>query len=678
MRRRLFDPTPEGNARIRDGVIRAFSEMYHDQARVFPSGVGEAEYRRRMELSYPIHSELFDRLFGDWSALDKFQRTRGVLRLMAIAISQLWQRGDQSLLIMPGNLPMDSGALVSEMKKYLEEGWDPVIKSDVDGENALPLRIDKDNKHFGRISACRRAARTVYMGSAPYADEGRGVDIKRVVLGSVQPGEPTGQFADALKRLSDEATHLYVDGAQYRFSLQPNATRLAADRAASNYTDHDADDEVRARLAAQRGRGAFTTVQVFAAGPGDVPDEDDGVRLVILTPEVTHDRNSSDSDAVSLAASILNQRDAGPRLNRNLLVFVAAAANRLADLRAASRLYLAWQSILDESDALNLTPANQKLARTQITKVSQQVDALIAETFTMALTPAQEPGTAEITWATTKVGTTGDIGDRVSKKLATEEKLIGVYGGVRVKMDIDRYALWSERGDLAVGDLWNGYARYPHMPRLASFDVLRGAISDGTSSLDWAAETFAYAEAWDGDTWVGIHTGEHVTPVVSGLLVEPSAVPKPAAGDGSGDGGADGSGGGHGGVNGAGSGRDGTAGSGEAGSGRGSRAGAGATLAGGAAGAGTPGTAGSPGDAPAGASGAGTGKTQFYAQFTLDSVRAIKQLSEILEHVTQRLGPDIQLDLEIRATNPDGYDDATVRIVSENATNLNAHSTEFE
>ena len=153
--------------KVRDGVIRAFSELYREQPGDFPAGVSEAEYRRRMELSYPIHPELFDRLFEDWSTLDKFQRTRGVLRLMALVISQLWQRGDQTLLIMPGTLPMDSGALVSEMTKYLEEGWDPVIKSDVDGENALPLRIDKENQHFGRYSATRRAARTVYMGSAP-------------------------------------------------------------------------------------------------------------------------------------------------------------------------------------------------------------------------------------------------------------------------------------------------------------------------------------------------------------------------------------------------------------------------------------------------------------------------------------------------------------------------------
>ena len=63
--------------------------MYRDQSGEFPPGVAEDEYRRRMELCYPIHPEMFDRLFDDWSALDKFQRTRGALRLMALAISEL-------------------------------------------------------------------------------------------------------------------------------------------------------------------------------------------------------------------------------------------------------------------------------------------------------------------------------------------------------------------------------------------------------------------------------------------------------------------------------------------------------------------------------------------------------------------------------------------------------------
>ena len=103
----------------------------------------------------------------------------------------------------------------------------------------------------------------------------------------------------------------------------------------------------------------FTAIQVFAEGPGDVPDDDDGVRLVVLAPSVTHSANDDNSPVVLLAEQILAQRDSGPRLNKNLLVFVAAAANRLAELRAAARSHLAWQSIVTDHEALDLT-AHQK------------------------------------------------------------------------------------------------------------------------------------------------------------------------------------------------------------------------------------------------------------------------------------------------------------------------------
>ena len=402
-----------------------------------------------------------------------------------LAISQLWQRDDRSLLIMPGNLPMDYGLLVSEMKKYLEDGWDPVIKSDVDGANSLPLRIDRDNSHFGRLSAARRAARTVYMGSAPRPDGRRGVDEKSIVLGCTQPGESPRQFADALKRLSGEATHLYVDGRQYWYSLIPNVTRLAADRANSNYKDIDADDEVRRRIDAQRDRGSFAAVQVFAEGPGDVPDNDDGVRLVVLEPDATHSPNDANSPAVALAGKILAQRDAGPRLNRNLVVFVAAAANRLAELRAAARLYLAWKSIVADQESMNLTPHQLRQAESKLQETSKQVDSLIGETFTLTLTPSQSPGTSEIDWQTTRATAAGDLASRVSQKLVSEEKLIATYSGVRIRMDLDRRGLWTDRGDTAVHKLWETYARFPHMPRLASRDVLYNAIANRASTITW-------------------------------------------------------------------------------------------------------------------------------------------------------------------------------------------------
>jgi hypothetical protein len=295
------------------------------------------------------------------------------------------------------------------------------------------------------------------MASAARPDGARGVDIKSVVLGCVQPGESPAQFADALNRLSGLATHLYVDGSQYWYSLKANVTRVAADRAASNFTDRDADDEVKGRIARQS-RTPFAAMQVFAEGPGDVPDDDDGVRLVILTPEVTHHANDDNSAATELADRILGQRDGGPRLNRNMLVFVAAGGNRLSELRAAGRLHLAWKSIVADHEALDLTAHQKRQAESKVTETSSQVDSLIAETFTLVLTPHQEPGTAEVVWNTTRATAAGPLAERVAKKLATEEKLIQAYGGVRVKMDIDRYSLWSDRHDIGVQDLWTNYA----------------------------------------------------------------------------------------------------------------------------------------------------------------------------------------------------------------------------
>ena len=70
--------------------------------------------------------------------------------------------------------------------------------------------------------------------------------------------------------------------------------------------------------------------------------------------------------------------------------------------------------------------------------------------------------------------------------------------------------------------------------------------------------------------------------------------------------------------------------------------------------------------------------TQFYAQFHLDPVRCIKQLGEIADNISSKLGPDVELVLEIRAKSDEGFDESTRRTVSENANSLGAQSSEFE
>ena len=260
VRRRLFEPLDSEGARQRDVVVKAYAELYRNEAAEFPAHVREADYARRMAASYPIHPELFDRLFTAWSELERFQRTRGVLRLMATVIHELWERQDGGLLISPASVPIGSPAVTAELTRYLEEGWDSVIESDVDGENSLPMRLDRENPSLGRYSAARRVARTIYMGSAPVGEAAnRGIDGRAVKLGCAQPGEAQAIFGDALRRLSDVATYLYADGRRYWFARQPSVTSTAKDRAAQ-FSDDEATDEIARRLRATRERAEFAGI----------------------------------------------------------------------------------------------------------------------------------------------------------------------------------------------------------------------------------------------------------------------------------------------------------------------------------------------------------------------------------------------------------------------------------
>ena len=150
-------------------MARAFADLYRGQRQEFPAVCREADYQKRIQAAYPIHPEIFDRLYTDWSTLVKFQRTRGVLRLMAAVIHCLWEKGDANPLILPANIAIDDPRVQFELTRYLPENWVPVIEKDVDGSGSLPLRTDGDVPNLGKFSACRRVARTIYLGSAPTA-----------------------------------------------------------------------------------------------------------------------------------------------------------------------------------------------------------------------------------------------------------------------------------------------------------------------------------------------------------------------------------------------------------------------------------------------------------------------------------------------------------------------------
>lgn len=59
-------------------TARTFADLYRAQAAEFPPECRSGDDERRIQNAYPIHPEIFDRLYGDWSTLLKFQRARRI------------------------------------------------------------------------------------------------------------------------------------------------------------------------------------------------------------------------------------------------------------------------------------------------------------------------------------------------------------------------------------------------------------------------------------------------------------------------------------------------------------------------------------------------------------------------------------------------------------------------
>lgn len=500
VRRRLFKEIPGDRFHHRDNTLKQFAKLYRENANDFPQGCADEDYRRKLEKAYPIHPELFDQLYTSWGSLEKFQRTRGVLRLMAQAIHELWMSGDPSVMIMPGSVAINSPRVEPELLHYLDVSWQSIIAGDVDGTASTPYKIDQSAPNLNRYSATRRVARAIFMGTAPtHQQQNTGLDDKQINLGVVQPGERPAIFGDALRRLTNQAKFMHSDLGRYWYSMAASLNRIATDRAAqieAALVDVTIDAELTKYVNALPDRGHFDAVQVAPAGSAEVPDEAGGVRAVVLG--VAHPHNGREgSEALVEAKEILMQRGSTPRVYRNMLVFIAADAKQLDNLKDAVRASLAWNEIVRDTDRLNLTQSDSALAKAKLAEANETVKTRLKEAWCYLHYPAQESAQADLEWVSGKIPAQDGLLARASKKLIGEEGLLTELGPTRLDRDLQKY-IWNDRPHLQLRDLREYLNRYIYLPRLKNQDVLIRSVQSAVSGM--LPGPFAYAERWEEST----------------------------------------------------------------------------------------------------------------------------------------------------------------------------------
>lgn len=529
----------------------------------------------------------------------------------------------------------------------------PVIEKDVDGPHSLPLQLDRENPNLGRYSTCRRVSRTIYLGSAPTLRAAhRGLEDRQVRLGCVQPGEAVATFGDALRRLSDRATYLYVDGTRFWYSTQPSVTRVAEGRALQ-YSPDEVFEEIRKRLKEEaRVRGDyFSGVHPCPNSGGDVPDEIES-RLVVLGPEYAHSFKDDKSAARQMAASILESRGASPRVYRNAIVFAAPDKTRLADLEQAIRRYLAWKSIDTDHEVLNLDAFQGSQAKKKLTDSEETVHSRIPETYQWLLVAGQSETDGPLEWQEIRQQGEEPLAIRAGKKLKSGELLMTEFSGIRLLMELDRVPLW--RGDhVSVKQLVEDFAQYLYLPRLKEPEVLLKAVRDGVARLTWQAETFAYADRWDPSKkrYVGLQAGREIRALMDGqsVLVKSDTAAAQIEAD---------------------------------------RAAqeqtpaAASPINGGQSRTPETGTVTMPAGSSVDVVATPVRPRRFHGSVTLDATRlsrdAGKVAEEVVQHLTGQVGATVNITIEINAQSTSGFPDNVVRTVTENCRTLRFINQGFE
>lgn len=349
IRRRLFEDT--GNPESMEAVASRYLDMYQQHRTELPGHATRSEYRQRILKSYPFHPELIDIFRIRWASNHDFQRTRGVLRLLAALVSDLWKRQDSlpgaNLLIHAGDVNFANlDAMSGQLKKLYGNGYDAVITADVAGGASNAFKIDQQKTEYGQWRLTQSISSVILMNSFGSDGANKGVSVPEIKLQLLAPGGFNhNSINGALDELESSAYYLYyAQGAskRYWFHTKPNINILI-NHAKGDVKEEDIVAEILLRL-----RDQTKAVELFQhplVDPGEDIPEQTKPTLVIISPQYLARPGGVAKQTQTLIEKIATKRGNSDRIYRNTILFLVCSEIGIQKLHSDVREYLACKKI---------------------------------------------------------------------------------------------------------------------------------------------------------------------------------------------------------------------------------------------------------------------------------------------------------------------------------------------
>lgn len=370
IRRRLFEDV--GDPASVEAVASKYLEMYQQFSTEMPGHANKTEYKQRILKSYPFHPELIDVFRIRWASHHDFQRTRGVLRLLAAITSDLWKRQGSlpgaNLLIHAGSVNfVNLDALSGQLKKLYGNGYDAVITADVAGSASNAFKIDQKKKEYGQWDLTQSISSVILMNSFGSDGANKGVSVADIKLQLLAPnGFNHNSVNGALDELESTAFNLYYaqagDGKRYWFHTKPSINKLIS-QAEGDIKDDDVTAEILRRIT-DRTKG-FQLFTPLIAPEGDIPEQQKPT-LVLLSPKYLANPDGVHKQMKPFIEKIATKKGSSERIYRNTILFLVCSELGIGKLQTAVREYLACRKVSTEY--------NSQLEREQKDEVKRRME----------------------------------------------------------------------------------------------------------------------------------------------------------------------------------------------------------------------------------------------------------------------------------------------------------------
>lgn len=314
---------------------------------------------------YEVAQILIDALYTRWGSHPDFQRTRGVLRLLAGIVGELWKRREGNTqtqhLIQPDHIGWSIDAMQAALTRLWGPAYQAVAAADIVSERSNAGILDEERgEDYRRESIGRGLAAAILLGSFGGQGGRSGFSGKDLKLACSRYGLNWSYTDGALLELETRCFYLHTAvagslGKRYWFGTKPTLNKLVIQYRQQN-AGKDFGEEILEdlRSESQRDRLGGATWRVIIDPAKDLPEQK-SLTLLILPPSVAWNENGNGKEAIKKRILEISRRCGGKdRLYRNTLLFLAGTSRGLSKLRQAHRERALFRCFVSPAVHMNL------------------------------------------------------------------------------------------------------------------------------------------------------------------------------------------------------------------------------------------------------------------------------------------------------------------------------------